>query len=148
MSRYPTYIVIIHIPMSCYINVGALGRIFFEKGYYVYIGSGGRYPIKRIKRHFRRNKKLKWHIDYITIVFPAIEAYIMWGLEGGEEVLAQDLQSRYCYVPGFGSSDKSSKSHFFYIGNRAELDKVIDYFMDKYSAEKVSISDGDNILHE
>ncbi len=144
MSRYPTYIIIIHVSTPVHIEVGALGKVLFKEGYYIYVGSGGRHPIKRIKRHFRRDKKLKWHIDYLTNVFPAVEAYIIWDLEDGEWMLAEDLQRRYSYVPGFGSSDKPSKSHLYYIGSRGELNNVIDYLVNKYGAEKVSIFDSNN----
>ncbi len=41
-------------------------RVFFEKGYYVYVGSALGTLSRRVHRHELKNKKLHWHIDYIT----------------------------------------------------------------------------------
>ena len=48
------------------IRVGSLGVIEFKKGYYIYVGSGQTNLEKRIQRHKKKIKKVKWHIDYLT----------------------------------------------------------------------------------
>lgn len=52
------------------IVVGKLGVLEAQPGYYVYVGSafgpGG--VAARVGRHFRREKTLRWHMDYLREV--------------------------------------------------------------------------------
>ena len=59
-----TYLLIIELTESREIEIGKLGVFFFPRGHYTYTGSamGGVY--RRVKRHLKREKKLRWHIDY------------------------------------------------------------------------------------
>ena len=49
---------------------GKLGRARLRKGYYLYTGSAlGRGAVsleRRIERHMKRQKRLRWHVDYLT----------------------------------------------------------------------------------
>lgn len=139
MVRYPLYIVVIHVSRPISIDVGALGRISFNEGYYVYVGSGGRAPYSRIRRHFDRIKKPRWHIDYLTQYYPACDAYIIWRPGTGEYGLARFLENRYRFVRGFGSSDSPSKSHLFYIGGEGELCRLVKILKSELGAEHISI---------
>ena len=49
------------------IVVGRLGVIQAERGYYVYVGSalGSGGLAARVGRHCRREKRLRWHVDYL-----------------------------------------------------------------------------------
>ena len=137
MPNYPLYIVGIYVSKPITIEVGSLGRVSFRKGYYIYIGSGGRAPLSRIHRHFRRNKRIRWHIDYLTQYYPALEAYVIWSPNIDEYGLYLDLCSRYEFIEGFGSSDKRSKSHLFYLGGLDGYRDAINYIVSKYGAEYV-----------
>jgi Uri superfamily endonuclease len=68
ISKDPgVYAIIIYIKDN--INLTLAKNIhYFSPGYYVYLGSAKQYGgIKtRVNRHLKRNKKLKWHIDYLT----------------------------------------------------------------------------------
>ena len=44
-----------------------LGNYKFSKGYYYYVGSAQKNLIKRVERHIKKDKKLHWHIDYLTV---------------------------------------------------------------------------------
>ena len=72
-----SYIVIIYVSRISKLKIGSLGVKIFPKGYYLYVGSGGRNVIKRLSRHFKIGKKARWHIDYLTNFYPAIDAYIV-----------------------------------------------------------------------
>ena len=52
------------------LRIGKLGQTKVEKGHYLYTGSalgtGAVSLEQRIARHRRRNKRMKWHIDYLT----------------------------------------------------------------------------------
>ncbi len=41
-------------------------NILLQKGYYYYVGSAQKNLDHRIKRHIRSEKKIHWHIDYLT----------------------------------------------------------------------------------
>ena len=60
-----TYCLIIELKKSIKTKIGALGKIEFMPGYYVYVGSAMNSIESRVKRHLADDKKLHWHIDYL-----------------------------------------------------------------------------------
>lgn len=62
----------IKIKESIALEIGALGLCAFERGIYVYTGSAMKNLGKRVARHRRKNKKIRWHIDYL-LVHPSVE---------------------------------------------------------------------------
>ena len=60
------YTVLIRITKTFSRQVGSLGRMYFEKGNYVYVGSAQSSLFPRLVRHFAKKKRLHWHIDYLT----------------------------------------------------------------------------------
>jgi sugar fermentation stimulation protein A len=60
-----SYILILHLTKDASIEVGKLGFLSFQKGYYLYVGSAKRNLKKRMARHMRRRKNPFWHIDYL-----------------------------------------------------------------------------------
>ena len=60
-----SYVLIIKLERREKLKIGALGEIEFEKGYYAYVGSAMNSIEKRVERHSKRDKILKWHIDYL-----------------------------------------------------------------------------------
>jgi len=97
--------------------VGSLGLVKLAPGVYVYVGSargpGGLYA--RIKRHASKEKRLRWHIDYITTFEGArIISAVFAGTEDDVETVLSEELARLGMVPtveGFGCSDKPSKTH-------------------------------------
>lgn len=68
ISKNPgVYALIIYIKDNISITL-AKNTHYFSPGYYVYLGSAKQYGgIKsRVNRHLKKNKKLRWHIDYLT----------------------------------------------------------------------------------
>lgn len=59
-------IYILEIYVSKPILILRFPDVIFKKGYYYYTGSAQANLAKRVDRHFRKNKKIHWHIDYIT----------------------------------------------------------------------------------
>ncbi|NPA97120.1 MAG: GIY-YIG nuclease family protein [Crenarchaeota archaeon] len=107
--------------------VGSLGVVELDKGLYVYVGSargpGGLYA--RIRRHASREKRVRWHIDYITTwgssrVLAAVYAVTSSDLEPrlARELEALGLEPA---VRGFGCSDKPSFTHLFRCVEPLEL---------------------------
>lgn len=87
----------------------------FGSGWYLYAGSargpGG--MAARLRRHFMRDKKIHWHVDYLTTFGEVVVACTF--PNGDECDLAQRLAGARCATfgpKGFGSSDcRHCRSH-------------------------------------
>lgn len=106
----------IKIKQNITLKIGALGLCSFPKGDYIYTGSAMKNLKARIARHRRKEKKLRWHIDYL-LNHPEVEL-----LEVAVYPSAIKEECRYNQllfnekaevpVKGFGSSDcKNCPSH-------------------------------------
>ena len=127
MERLPNrgiYLLLIKNEVSRKIKVGSLGEVFFKQGYYVYVGSAQRNLKKRIKRHLRKEKRIRWHVDYFLTYAFVEDVYASELSRNFEEKLAKLLSLKYDYISGFGSSDTKAPSHLFYIGRRNEWEIV------------------------
>jgi len=92
------------------VTVGKLGDLNFKKGFYFYIGSA-KIGVNRILRHFKKEKKKKWHIDYITDTFEVVGA-ILTKFEECE--LSNYVSKFFDGVKGFGCSDCKCYTHLYY----------------------------------
>ena len=111
------YVLFIKIEEERRIRVGSLGLLRFIPGRYAYVGKAlGISLEKRVSRHMRREKKLRWHIDYLTSV--ERPRYVYYTRELKEEYELVELLKSYGWreaFRGFGSSDdKRSASHLLY----------------------------------
>jgi Uri superfamily endonuclease len=114
---FVTYQLSIILQQNRLVTIGKLGRFEFPAGNYVYTGSARRNLVARIKRHLRRDKPLRWHIDYLLVLeeVSVIDIHLSdrleceWNKNTPGEILA----------PGFGASDCKSacSSHLKYLGN-------------------------------
>ena len=120
-----TYLLVIHLQKKCKINIGALGILEFQEGYYIYVGSamankGSTTLLNRVKRHvdLSSNKKLHWHIDYLleSNYSSIFKIYLIPSQKRLECVLSIELKDS-CdkRISRFGSSDCSCDSHLFYF---------------------------------
>lgn len=107
------YALVLRLDEEKEIEVGALGDIEFERGVYVYAGSAMNSVEKRLERHFSRDKKLHWHIDYFSIEAEAVDAVVLEKDSEYECILADALAQIGEPVEGFGSSDCDCCSHLF-----------------------------------
>ena len=93
-------------------------NFFLPKGRYVYVGSafGGGGVLKRVGRHLRKTKPLRWHLDYITAtdVWEFV-GFITFEGKRRECKLSQILEKSPMFEPikGFGCSDCKCYSHLF-----------------------------------
>lgn len=112
------------------IEVGSLGKLTFEKGLYAYVGSAQNNLEKRIARHFRREKKIFWHIDYLLSDERArIIKVLFKGAPKSEECrLAMALSSLYRPVEGFGSSDCKCPGHLFKLNGYTDIETLLKEF--------------------
>jgi len=122
------------------IRVGSLGVVGFKKGYYVYVGSGQRYLEKRIQRHKKKIKKVKWHIDYLTTNSDVrvVEAAAYDLPKKYECILADMLRSMgFKPVKGFGSTDCKCVSHLYRID--VDFDGIVDEISDKIRVKPIRL---------
>ncbi len=110
-----TYILTLFLPRARRIKVGRLGYIMFEPGLYLYVGSAGASPARRIARHARRRKSKFWHIDFLSAHAKVIGALIFEAPTSLECPIAKSLAGVFTIVPRFGSSDCACASHLFRV---------------------------------
>lgn len=111
-----TYQLMIHLAVPVRLTVGRLGIFDFPAGRYVYTGSARRNLEARIARHLRRDKRLRWHIDYLLGI-PEAEVVGITRHAEAECALNQSTHGRVL-VPGFGASDCQAGcgSHLKFLG--------------------------------
>ncbi|MFB6089230.1 MAG: DUF123 domain-containing protein, partial [Candidatus Aenigmatarchaeota archaeon] len=56
---------VLNISENIDVRIGALGKIHFQIGKYIYVGSAQNGIEQRVERHKSSDKKLFWHIDYL-----------------------------------------------------------------------------------
>lgn len=112
-----TYVLIVSLERDHLISVGKLGQIMFRSGTYAYCGSAMAGYRSRVGRHFSREKKLRWHIDYLLQKGEPVCAFLIPGGHEMECSLGRLLSSLEGSepIPGFGSSDCSCRSHLYRI---------------------------------
>ena len=121
LPRAPgTYALILKNRKERRIIAGKLGQCKFSRGWYAYVGSafgpGG--LAARVGRHISRTKRLRWHVDYLTSVFPVSRIWLTTSQERLECTWASLLAQLggTAPVPGFGASDCGCPSHLYYFG--------------------------------
>jgi len=143
LSRLPplpgTYALVLRFSKRLKILVGRLGKLEVQPGCYVYVGSalgpGG--LAARVGRHCRREKRLRWHVDYLRAAAHLDEVWYATGKSRREcrwgRVL-RTMPGASVPMPGFGASDCGCPSHLCFFNMppsqavfRRELgDQVID----------------------
>ncbi len=119
------YILVVHLRRGSCIQVGKLGDFSFPAGYYLYFGSARSGVEARLARHFRQEKKLHWHIDYLLQRATPVEA---WEASSEERLECQWAKAALgapgarIVAPGFGSSDCRCPAHLVRFGYRPELE--------------------------
>lgn len=116
-----TYALVYECHEPALAEVGRLGSIALEPGYYVYVGSAlGPGGVKaRVQRHWRADKRKHWHIDFVAEHLTPVEAWYVHAPLRDEHRWAASLaaQPEMSAVQGFGASDCRCASHFFRLSD-------------------------------
>ena len=123
------YVLLLELERPLALKEGALGRVAFPAGWYLYTGSARRGLSKRVARHLARKKAVRWHIDRLTTE-PAVRPLgaLLFPPDGlGECALHQAvgrLIGGTAPVPGFGSSDCRARcpAHLWHSARPVSLD--------------------------
>lgn len=134
------YTLVLHLcTENVSLRVGKLGKFKLRGGYYLYTGSAlGKGALSlggRIRRHLKKQKVMRWHIDYLlslkevnisSIVLAEVKEKIECELNW---LLKKKIKGRIL-IPNFGSSDCKFRcgSHLLYVGKGDPLQKVVDIY--------------------
>lgn len=135
------YFLILRLDESKEVEIGRLGNIYFQKGYYVYVGSARKNLRQRLERHKRIRKNFHWHIDYLRNVSEFAAAVPVCTSDDLEHTMAQALASIAEWeIPGFGCTDCRCRSHLFGmksnpLENRAFIEMVEDFRMNRINSQ-------------
>ena len=124
-KRKGTYLLFLMFRNPAELNAGSLGKLFLNAGEYCYTGSAMNGLDNRIERHLKREKKVRWHIDNLTICADDIEAYM--SLDPVPECILSRTASECGCTPvfkGFGCSDCRCATHLFFV-NEVSKQKLL-----------------------
>ena len=127
------YILVFEIKEDRNISIGAIGNLFFKKGFYIYVGSAMKSLKSRVARHKRKKKNLHWHIDYLLTHTDSIKDFVIKSNKKLECSIAKDIKDfSIKNIENFGSSDCKCKSHLFYftknpLHNKTLIEKLFWY---------------------
>jgi Uri superfamily endonuclease len=124
-----TYALIMSLPDSLVLQVGKLGSIELQPGFYIYVGSalGGGGLGARLTRHLKLQKKCHWHIDYLTSCTPVKEIWYAvhpGQLECGWAKRLSGLSTSV--IQSFGASDCRCDAHLFHFQQIPAIKKFTD----------------------
>ena len=122
-----SYFLVIRVPRD--IKVRTKGRTFaLSGGYYVYVGSAMNSLEKRVARHFRRAKRLHWHIDFLLKEAELLRAYLIPSEERLEETLSMKVSMYGEPVEGFGAGDVKVKTNLYRFAGEPDgiLQKILE----------------------
>jgi Uri superfamily endonuclease len=130
-----SYLLLIKLHDYASIKIGAMGKITFKRGYYIYVGSamgkkGSTTLLNRVKRHNRpkEQKATHWHIDYLlnSKISQIIQIYLIPSSDKIECYLASRLEeTAEEIIPKFGCSDCSCVGHLFYFSTNKGLSSFL-----------------------
>ena len=120
-----SYLLLIKLEGNKKIRIGKNNHVFFNKGFYVYVGSALNGLEQRINRHLKEFKKIHWHIDYLLRYAKIVNIFYKEDNLKEECTIAKKLEKKLLLIPGFGCSDCRCKSHLFY-GSFMEIMTALD----------------------
>jgi sugar fermentation stimulation protein A len=136
-----SYLLILNVKRDRKIDVGKLGKVYFRKGFYIYVGSAMANLSKRMERHRHLRKQHHWHIDELRAVAEfhavlAVRSSTRLECEIGKALFEIAEWS----ISGFGSTDCSCETHLVGMsGNPLQTEdfhKLLQYFrMDRYQGK-------------
>ena len=116
-----SYILLMTLPEGSTIKAGRLADTHFPAGCYAYVGSAMGGFASRLNRHRKKDKKPRWHIDYL-LERAALSDIILCETQARVEcAIAQALSHEFSSIPGLGSSDCKCPSHLFYAASERQM---------------------------
>ena len=131
LKKHGTYALILVSSSDRLIEIGKLGPLSLQPGYYVYAGSAfGPGGIKaRIAHHARISQRPHWHINYLRSALLLDEVWYSYDSEKREhrwEDTFRRLKGASLPIAGFGASDCSCKSHLLLFSMKPSVGRFRD----------------------
>lgn len=126
-----TYALLLYLEQDERLKVGSLGLCHLPRGYYIYIGSALSGLSPRLRRHFKRDKTPRWHIDYVTAICQPTEVWYVLSRERLEcrwSQAARALPGASISIPGFGASDCHCLAHLVHFNSLPQFKDIIENF--------------------
>ncbi len=117
MIRRGSYLLFLTFSEPFISEIGALGTLDFSPGTYCYVGSANNGLDQRISRHLSKEKKVRWHIDRLTLLADFMEAFETQISECELAKITED-SGGVPAVKGFGCSDCKCQTHLFKINDK------------------------------
>lgn len=124
LERKPgTYALLMHAAGGGSLEIGRLGRLRLQRGFYVYVGSAfgpGGLPA-RLRHHLKPVCRPHWHIDYLRPATRLVEVWYSHDRAVQEHAWAagiRRMRSGSTPLAGFGSSDCRCLSHLSFHTER------------------------------
>ena len=114
-----------------------------RRGYYVYVGSAMNSLEKRVTRHFSREKRLHWHIDYLIEEAQLLRAYLVPNEERLEERLSMEVSGFGEPVHGFGAGDVKVSTNLYRF--EEEPDKALVKILEGMGLRWKTIKSGEEV---
>lgn len=126
MIRKGTYVLFLTVSRDSTIRAGSLGDLRIPAGEYCYVGSAMNGIDQRLERHLSKDKRMRWHIDYLTMCSECISAFESYPDHIPECELAGMVEAAGS-VPvfkGFGCSDCRCWTHLFRVTDASKREIV------------------------
>ena len=136
-SESGIYHIVFKVEKEFIAKVGAAGQYLFVKGYYVYTGTAQRALKARLDHHIEKDKKIRWHIDYLSS-HPLASFAAAYYYEG-EAAYKECRRNRKIiinanfYLAKFGSGDcRMCPSHLAGFNKLSDFKKLLDEGVSEY----------------
>jgi len=128
-ARPGTYVLVLSSRSTDLIQIGRLGALQLQSGFYVYVGSAlGPGGVRaRLAHHLKLSPRLHWHIDYLRAHTRVEEICYCLYTRRLEHVWAEHIGlAEGASVPlvGFGSTDCGCESHLFFFEQRPSRERL------------------------
>ena len=122
-ARPGTYVLVLSSRSTDLIQIGKLGSLQLQSGFYVYVGSAlGPGGVRaRLAHHLKVSRRPHWHIDYLRAHTSVEEIWYRLDTRRLEHIWAEHIRlTEGASVPlvGFGSTDCRCESHLFFFERR------------------------------
>jgi len=120
------YCLLIEVINDIEIPIGALGKLKFISGCYIYAGSALNGLEQRVARHLKKRKRKFWHIDYLLAgsKVKIADVYYRQSNIKQECLIADRIARQNPAVRGFGSSDCKCPGHLFRVIDQDRIDEI------------------------
>ena len=125
------YAILFYLSSDSLVYIPRYGHVNFKKGFYIYSGSAKKNLIHRVTRHSKKDKKIKWHIDYFSVLdsVTTLKKFLFF------DKTECEINSFFCanggktLIKNFGSTDckNNCHSHFLYFKKRPTLKLIREF---------------------